>query len=129
MELLTHDDDEHDHHHDEPKSRRRSLITLGVAGGLVPSPSALLVLLAAFAVGRAWLGIVLVVAFGVGMALTLCIFGVIVVRARSRVERVLDHGAHPSLERVWSVLPAAVAVGVVALGAWTAYGGLSALLR
>ena len=93
----------------------------------MPSPSALLVLLAAIAVGRAWFGIVLVVAFGLGMALTLCVFGVIVLRARDRVERVLDRGPHPVLGRVWAALPVVVAVGVVLLGAWTAYGGITAI--
>jgi ABC-type nickel/cobalt efflux system permease component RcnA len=49
----------------------KTLAGMGVAGGLVPSPSALIVLLGATALGRAWFGVVLVVCYGVGMAVTL----------------------------------------------------------
>ncbi len=44
---------------------------MGLAGGLVPSPSALVVLLGAIAVGRVPFGIALVVAYGIGLAATL----------------------------------------------------------
>ena len=50
---------------------RRQLLSMGLAGGLVPSPSALVVLLGAVALGRAWFGILLVIAYGIGLALTL----------------------------------------------------------
>ena len=50
---------------------RRQLLSMGLAGGLVPSPSALVVLLGAVALGRAWFGVLLVIAYGVGLALTL----------------------------------------------------------
>ena len=49
----------------------RSLVAMGFAGGLVPSPSALVVLLGAIALHRAWFGLILVIAYGVGMAATL----------------------------------------------------------
>ena len=48
---------------------------MGLVGGLVPSPSALLLLLAAVALGRAWFGFALVVAFGIGMAVSLAAVG------------------------------------------------------
>ena len=48
-----------------------SLMAVGFAGGLVPNPSALVVLLGAIALGRTWFGLLLVVAYGVGMAVTL----------------------------------------------------------
>ena len=44
---------------------------MGMAGGLVPTPSALVVLLGATALGRAWFGVLLVAIYGIGMALTL----------------------------------------------------------
>ena len=44
---------------------------MGLAGGLVPSPSALVVLIGAIALHRAWFGVVLVVFYGAGMAVTL----------------------------------------------------------
>src|SRR6185437_14896401 len=67
--------------------RWRSLVTLGLAGGMVPTPSALVVLLGAIALGRLWLGLVLVVLYGVGMAATLTGAGLLLVRARGRLER------------------------------------------
>lgn len=48
---------------------------MGLVGGLVPSPSALLLLLGAVALDRAWFGLVLVVCFGVGMATSLAVVG------------------------------------------------------
>lgn len=65
----------------------RSLLAVGFAGGLVPSPSALVVLLAGIALGRAWFGVLLVLAYGIGMALALVGAGLLLVRARDRVER------------------------------------------
>lgn len=50
---------------------RKQLLSMGLAGGLVPSPSALVVLLGAVALGRAWFGVLLVIAYGIGLALTL----------------------------------------------------------
>ena len=61
----------------------KALAGMGVAGGLVPSPSALLVLLGATALGRAWFGVLLVVAYGVGMAVTLTVAGLLLLRARA----------------------------------------------
>jgi len=51
---------------------------MGIAGGLVPSPSALVVLLGAIALGRTWFGVVLVLGYGVGMAATLTLVLVLV---------------------------------------------------
>jgi nickel/cobalt transporter (NicO) family protein len=60
---------------------------MGFAGGLVPSPSALVVLLGAIALHRAWFGVLLVVAYGAGMAGTLTGAGVALVRARAAIDR------------------------------------------
>ena len=60
---------------------------MGVAGGLVPSPSALIILLSAIGLGRTWFGILLVVAYGVGMAGTLTAAGVLLVTVRDRYQR------------------------------------------
>ena len=83
-----HDHDHHDHdHHDEPaRPSRRSLVTLGFAGGLVPTPTAVVVLLGATAIGRAWFGALLVLAYGLGMAATLVAAGVLLARARRRFD-------------------------------------------
>lgn len=75
----------HDHHDDAVrKVSRRGLVGMGIAGGLVPSPSALVVLLSAIALGRTIFGIVLVIGYGVGMAGTLTLAGVLLVRVRDR---------------------------------------------
>lgn len=68
-------------------SDTRSLLAVGFAGGLVPSPSALVVLLGGIALGRAWFGVLLVLAYGIGMALALVGTGLVLVRARGRIER------------------------------------------
>ena len=69
---------------------RRGLVGMGIAGGLVPSPSALVVLLSAIALGRTVFGIVLVIGYGVGMAGTLTIAGVLLVRVRDRFQQRLS---------------------------------------
>jgi nickel/cobalt transporter (NicO) family protein len=65
----------------------RSLALMGVAGGLVPSPSALVVLLGASALGKAWFGATLVIAYGIGMACTLMAAGLVLTRGRHLVDR------------------------------------------
>lgn len=63
------------------------LALVGLVGGMVPSPSALLVLLGGIALGRAWFGALLVLAYGIGMAGALVGTGLLLVIARDRVER------------------------------------------
>ncbi len=78
----------HDHHHDDHTwSVGRSLVVPGLAGGLVPSPSALLVLLGGIALGRAALAAVLVLAYGLGMSAALVGAGYLLLRARHRLDR------------------------------------------
>ncbi len=73
-----------------PKNTRRAsrsgLVGMGIAGGLVPSPSALVVLLGAVALGRTAFGVLLVIGYGLGMAATLTIAGLLLVRLRERIE-------------------------------------------
>ncbi|WP_155368127.1 urease accessory protein UreH domain-containing protein [Catellatospora vulcania] len=75
-----HHHDHHHHHH----GGRRNLAALGIAGGLVPSPTALVVLLGAAALGRLWFGIILIVVYGLGMAAMLTAAGLLLLRARDR---------------------------------------------
>ncbi|MGI8536527.1 MAG: nickel/cobalt transporter [Mycobacteriales bacterium] len=65
----------------------KTLAGMGVAGGLVPSPSALLVLLSATVLGRAWFGVLLVICYGLGMAITLTLAGLLLLRARAALDR------------------------------------------
>jgi ABC-type nickel/cobalt efflux system permease component RcnA len=93
----------------------KSLVGMGVAGGLVPSPSALLVLLGATALGRAWFGVVLVVVYGMGMAITLTAAGLLLLRAQALMDRRgwgLRRGRN-----VARLLPLATAGVVVLIGA------------
>ena len=68
----------HDHSHGQPLTVR-GLVGLGVSGGLVPCPSALVVLIAAISQHRLGLGIVLIGAFSVGLAATLTAVGLAVI--------------------------------------------------
>ncbi len=74
----------HSHHHEHQHRGGRNLTVLGIAGGLVPSPTALVVLLGAAALGRLWLGIVLIICYGLGMAATLTAAGLLLLRIRDR---------------------------------------------
>ena len=74
----------------------RGVVAMGAAAGLIPCPSALVVLLGAVAQGQIALGMLLIVAFSAGLAATLTALGLAVVlasRAMSRV-RVSPAGAH-----------------------------------
>lgn len=75
-----HHDHGHTHHH------HANLTALGVAGGLVPSPSALIVLLGAIALGRTGFGVLLVLAYGLGMAGALTIAGLTLLKVRDRLQ-------------------------------------------
>jgi ABC-type nickel/cobalt efflux system permease component RcnA len=111
----------------------RGTLLLGFAGGLVPSPSAVVVLVGAAALGQAWFGLLLVVAYGVGLALTLTAAGFAVVRLGGGVGRLLDRrprrtgGAAVALVRRAAPLGSACVVlvlgaGLVLRGAATALG-------
>jgi nickel/cobalt transporter (NicO) family protein len=79
-----HDHHGHDHAHDHGH-HRSGLVGMGVAGGLVPSPSALVVLLASVGLGRTLFGVLLVLAYGLGMAGTLMLVGLGLMRLRDRL--------------------------------------------
>ncbi|MFE1309959.1 nickel transporter [Streptomyces sp. NPDC058755] len=121
------------HTHSHPTAPTlRGTILLGFAGGLVPSPSAVVVLVGAAALGKAWFGLLLVVAYGAGLALTLTAAGFAVVRLGSGVTRVLDRRprwtAHPVATLVRRTLPLASALVVVALGAGLVLKGAASAL-
>jgi nickel/cobalt exporter len=101
----THD---HDHHHHDLD--RRSLVAVGVSGGLLPCPSALVVLLAAISLHRVAFGLILIVAFSAGLALTITGIGLVAVLARSSFKRIGVGGT------LFSRLPAVSAVVILAAG-------------
>jgi nickel/cobalt exporter len=106
-------DHSHDHHpHSAGRNRRLGLIGMGVAGGLVPSPSALVVLLGAIGLGQTAFGVLLVIAYGVGMAGTLTAAGLLLIRLRDRFS------ARPrrTLTRLARLAPASSAALVLCVG-------------
>lgn len=66
---------------------RRGIVALAVSGGALPSPSALVVLLASMSLGRTALGLAAIAAFSVGLAATLIAVGTLALRARAAAER------------------------------------------
>jgi ABC-type nickel/cobalt efflux system permease component RcnA len=81
------------HLHDPPNTQAglkvtwTTLTTLGITGGLVPSASALVILLAAVSMHRVGFGLILILAFGAGMAGALIGIGLALVYVRNAVER------------------------------------------
>jgi ABC-type nickel/cobalt efflux system permease component RcnA len=80
-----HGHDAHHHHVPEGDVTLGSLIALGASGGLVPCPSALVLLLSAIALGRVALGLTLLVAFSAGLAVVLMAIGLAVLYAKHLV--------------------------------------------
>jgi nickel/cobalt exporter len=101
----------------------KALAGMGVAGGLVPSPSALLVLLSANALGRPLFGVLLVVAYGLGMAVTLTAAGLLLLRARAVLDRRGWTGGRAA--SVVHLLPLGTAAVVVLVGAGLVVRGLA----
>lgn len=111
--------DEHGHPHPhthapvETAISWRGLLALGLSGGLVPSASALILLLGSIAAGRVAYGLVLVLGFGLGMAFVLAGIGLLIVNARRLVER---RPSIAGLQRITAPLQLATASLVVVLG-------------
>jgi ABC-type nickel/cobalt efflux system permease component RcnA len=104
----------HHHHHHVPEGpvSLRALVALGVSGGIVPCPAALVVLLSAIAMGRVGFGLLLIVAFSVGLAAVLIAIGLLVVYARRLAARVNRAGVEGPLVRRWLPLTSAVVITV-----------------
>jgi ABC-type nickel/cobalt efflux system permease component RcnA len=96
------------------------LFTLGITGGIIPCPAALVVLLSACALHRIGLGLFLIVAFSIGLAAVLIGFGMLMVYARRFMTRLQLDGP---LTRRW--LPAASSCFITILGLALAFQALS----
>jgi nickel/cobalt transporter (NicO) family protein len=107
LHQLSHSHD-HDHHH-EPLSLS-SIVSLGIAGGVIPCPSALVLLLSAIALHHVGYGMVLVSAFSVGLALVLVAIGLLVIYANQWLEKL------PSRPKVMRYLPVGSAIAVLITG-------------
>ena len=101
----------HHHHHDHDHGYGRGgLLGVGVAAGLLPCPSALVVLLGAIALHRVGLGLALILAFSVGLAATVTAVGLVAVLARRAFSRLSLNG------RLVRTLPAVSALVILAVG-------------
>ncbi len=100
----------------------RSLFILGLAGGLIPSTSALLILLGSIASGRAAFGFILVVAFGLGMAAVMTGIGLVLVFARERLDRLPSTGG---LTRARDAVPLVAALLVFGFGIYLTFQALA----
>jgi nickel/cobalt exporter len=106
----THDHSHGHHHHEHEAPSRRSLVAVGITGGLLPCPSALVVLLAAISLHRVAFGMLLIVAFSAGLALSITGIGLIAVFAKQIFKRASFEG------RLVRLLPAASALVILAAG-------------
>jgi nickel/cobalt transporter (NicO) family protein len=132
----SHGDHEHSHSHgghahshgggehshlppgaDGSKVGLRSLVAIGISGGLVPCPAALVLLLSAISLGRLGFGMVLVVVFSVGLAVVLTGIGLLMVYARRLFERYTFEAKVPRLLPVASAAVITLAGAAIALAA------------
>jgi nickel/cobalt transporter (NicO) family protein len=104
----------HHHHHDHGGASEgvgwRSLVGVGISGGLLPCPSALVVLLAAISLHRVAFGLLLIVAFSVGLALSITGVGLAAVVAKRLFARTSFDG------RIVGLLPAVSAAVILVAG-------------
>lgn len=106
-------DHEHEHHghgHTHGSGGRAGLLGIGISAGIIPCPTALVVLLAAISLQRVGYGLVLILAFSVGLAAAVTAIGLVAVLARRTFSRVSFDGA------IVRALPAVSAVVVLGLG-------------
>jgi len=96
-----HHEHAHHHHHDSHEQHDhevnqavslKQLLALGISGGIVPCPAALVVLLSAVAMQRVGFGLLLIVAFSIGLAAVLIAIGMLMVYARQFMTRLQTEG-------------------------------------
>ena len=110
---------DHDHH---PSAGRGGLLGIGISAGIVPCPTALVVLLAAISLQRVGYGLVLIVAFSVGLAAAVTGIGLVAVTARRAFSRMSFEGP------IVRALPTISAIAVLGLGVAMTLRALPTLL-
>ena len=112
----SHGLDEHTHQPPQPGSGMRALIALGISGGLLPCPSALIVMLSAIALHRIAFGMMLVVAFSLGLALMLTGIGVALATGAPLLNRLPWRDKLPSGLRLARLVSVAAALVITVVG-------------
>jgi len=108
---LRHKVRSHTHHHKHHHHVNwRSLLALGISGGLVPCPAALVLLLSAIALGHIGSGLLLVLAFSLGLAGVLTTLGLLLIRAKGLFEQL------PTQIRFTKILPTISALLITLIG-------------
>ena len=105
-----HDHGDHHHHEHDEALTSRGILGVGIAAGILPCPSALVVLLSAIALHRIGFGLALIVAFSLGLACTVTGIGLVAVLARRAFGRVPLEGG------IVNALPAVSALVIVCVG-------------
>jgi ABC-type nickel/cobalt efflux system permease component RcnA len=124
LQHLLHDH-EHDHHSPdhphvidgEEKLSTRNLLKLGISGGIIPCPSAWILMLGAISLNRTAYGLVLILAFSIGLAAILTVIGLLFVQGGRLLERIPQSGG---LLRLLPVLSAAIITFIGGVIAWQA---------
>ena len=130
----THHDHDHDHDHEQAHDHGlgrhshalpegaplspRGLIALALAGGILPAPSALLVMLGAINAHRVGYGLALVLAFSIGLATALIVIGMGALKARDLMQQRLS-------STMGRLVPVLSAVAIVAVGVFLTARGIS----
>ena len=96
----------------------RSLIALGISGGLVPCPDAIAILLVAVAINRILFGLTLILSFSLGLAVILIVIGMVMVNSRRLFDRM------EFLDRFAPVMPVVSSAVVILLGAALTWGAV-----
>jgi Tol biopolymer transport system component/cytochrome c biogenesis protein CcdA len=118
------------HHHGDGKIHShampetitwRSLITLGISGGLVPCPDAIAILLVAIAINRIFLGLALIISFSIGLAVVLIAIGLLMVSS-SRLFKRMD-----AFNKFSPFMPMISALIVLFLGFGLTYGAFTSM--
>lgn len=120
-DALEHTHDGHTHSHAVPDQITwKSLLALGISGGLLPCPSALVLMLSAINLNRIGYGIILTVAFSFGLAATLTVVGLVFLYGGK-----LFDGGKLGQSRIIKTLPVFSAFVIACLGAVICYTSLS----
>lgn len=103
------------HTHEHPPLTHKSLLAIGISGGIVPCPTALALMLVAISINRVGFGMILVIAFSIGLTTVLTILGTLAIHATSIFKRYDEKGMF------FRVIPLISAVVVIIIGIGIAF--------